>query len=116
MKVLITGAAGFIGSHTAERLHSLGHEVQAIDNFSPYYDIKLKQLNAKDLSEKGIAVQKIDLRNDDLSQAIQEGIDYIFHFAAQPGISQTSSFEDYFSNNFFGTQRLLDLFETFEKP
>ena len=115
MKVLITGAAGFIGSHTAERLHSLGHEVQAIDNFSPYYDIKLKQLNAKDLSEKGIAVQKIDLRNDDLSQAIQEGIDYIFHFAAQPGISQTSSFEDYFSNNFFGTQRLLDLFETFEK-
>ena len=117
MKVLVTGAAGFIGSHTAERLQSLGHEVQAIDNFSPYYDIKLKELNAKELYKKGITVEKVDLRNDDLSQVIIEGVDYIFHFAAQPGISATSSFEDYFSNNFFGTQRLLDLIETFtQKP
>ncbi|MCB0457394.1 MAG: GDP-mannose 4,6-dehydratase [Flavobacteriaceae bacterium] len=114
-KVLVTGAAGFIGSHTAERLKALGHEVQAIDNFSPYYDIKLKELNAQSLAKKGILVEKVDLRSDDLSKVIKEGVDYIFHFAAQPGISATSSFEDYFSNNFFGTQRLLDLFETFTK-
>ncbi|MEZ4778608.1 MAG: GDP-mannose 4,6-dehydratase [Flavobacteriaceae bacterium] len=114
-KVLVTGAAGFIGSHTAERLKSMGYQVQAIDNFSAYYDIKLKELNAQSLAQKGISVQKVDLRNDDLSQVITEGIDYIFHFAAQPGISATSSFEDYFSNNFFGTQRLLDVFETFNK-
>lgn len=115
MKVLVTGAAGFIGSHTAERLLALGHQVQAIDNFSPYYDVKLKELNAQSLAEKGIVVEKVDLRKDDLSLLIKEGVEYVFHFAAQPGISATSSFEDYFSNNFFGTQRLLDLFETFSK-
>jgi len=115
MKVLVTGAAGFIGSHTAERLKKMGHEVQAIDNFSPYYDIELKKRNAKELALQGIAVQTVDLRHDDLSSVIKEGVDFIFHFAAQPGISATSSFEDYFSNNFFGTQKLLDLFETFTK-
>ena len=115
MKVLVTGAAGFIGSHTAQRLKSLGHQVQAIDNFSSYYDVALKELNAKSLSEKGITVEKVDLRKDDLSKVIKEDIDYIFHFAAQPGISTTSTFDDYFSNNFFATQRLLDLFETFTK-
>ena len=114
-KILVTGAAGFIGSHTAERLKILGHEVQALDNFSPYYDIHLKQLNAASLLNKGIEVQKVDLRYDDLSQIIKEDIHCIIHFAAQPGISQTSTFEDYYSNNIFATQRLLDLFETFTK-
>ncbi|PKA82168.1 nucleoside-diphosphate-sugar epimerase [Ulvibacter sp. MAR_2010_11] len=108
MKILVTGAAGFIGSHTAERLVSLGHDVVAIDNFSDYYDVALKQLNAETLAKKGIKVQKADLRTDDLSKIIGEDLSYIFHFAAQPGISTSSTFEDYFSNNFFGTQRLLD--------
>lgn len=117
MKVLVTGAAGFIGSHTAERLHAMGHEVFALDNFSAYYAVHLKELNAKSLLAKGIRVERVDLRKEDLSLHIKEGIDVIFHFAAQPGISQTCSFEDYFSNNFFGTQKLLDLFETFtHKP
>lgn len=111
MKVLVTGAAGFIGSHTAERLYKLGHEVIGLDNFSPYYDIKLKELNAKKLSEKNISVHKVDIRTDNLGDCIPEDIDYIFHFSAQPGISSTSTFEDYFSNNVLGTQRLLDLFE-----
>ncbi|MBZ0327863.1 MAG: GDP-mannose 4,6-dehydratase [Altibacter sp.] len=112
MKILVTGAAGFIGSHTAERLADLGHEVVAIDNFSDYYEVSLKKLNAEALAKKGIAVQKIDLRTDDLSSVITEDISHIFHFAAQPGISISSTFEDYFSNNFFGTQRILDTIET----
>ena len=115
MKVLITGAAGFIGSHTAERLQSLGHEVIGIDNFSSYYDVELKKMNAKALSDKGIEVFDIDLRTANLVEYIPTDTDYIFHFAAQPGISVNSSFEDYFSNNIQGTQRLLDLFETFTK-
>lgn len=115
MKVLVTGAAGFIGSHTAERLQSMGHQVMAIDNFSPYYDVQLKKLNAKSLAEKGIEVKKIDIVKDDLIEAIKEGFDYVFHFAAQPGISTTSTFKDYFDNNIFGTQRLLDLFEKFNR-
>ncbi len=66
MKVLITGAAGFIGSHTAERLKEMGHEVIGIDNFSPYYDVSLKKLNADSLSKKNIELLTIDLRTDDL--------------------------------------------------
>ena len=115
MKVLVTGAAGFIGSHTSERLHDMGHEVIAIDNYSSYYDVALKQLNTETLAQKGIEVRKVDLRHDDLSAFISEEIDFIFHFAAQPGISATSTFEAYFSNNILGTQRILDLLERFRK-
>jgi len=50
-----------------------------------------------------------------LSKVIVEGIDYIFHFAAQPGISASSTFDAYFSNNIQGTQRILDLLEKYEK-
>lgn len=115
MKVLVTGAAGFIGSHTSERLHDLGHEVIAIDNYSSYYDVALKQLNTKTLADKGVVVQKVELREDDLSGIISEEIDYIFHFAAQPGIATSSTFEDYFSNNILGTQRILDCLEDLDK-
>ncbi len=111
MKALVTGAAGFIGSHTAERLHALGHEVVAIDNYSGYYDTALKQLNTETLAASGINVMRVDLREDDLSEIISEDTDFIFHFAAQPGISATSTFEAYFSNNILGTQRMLDRIE-----
>ncbi len=117
MRILVTGAAGFIGSHTSERLSDMGHDVIGIDNFSDYYDIKLKELNAKSLSEKGIPVRKLDLRTDDLTQLFEDGIDYVFHLSAQPGIAITSTFEDYLQNNFVATQRLLDAIETLDiKP
>lgn len=108
MKILVTGAAGFVGSHTAERLRLLGHEVVGLDNFSDYYDVSLKQLNAIALSVKGIVIEKIDLRFADQLQKLSTDFDYIFHFAAQPGISATSSFEDYLENNFIGTKNVLD--------
>ena len=108
MKILVTGAVGFIGSHTAERLQSLGHQVIGIDNFSPYYSETLKKLNEKALGEKGISVIKKDLRDQDLADSLPKDIDYIFHFAAQPGISKTSTFEDYFSNNIIGAKNLID--------
>ena len=111
LKILVTGAAGFIGSHTCERLHSLGHTVIGIDNFSPYYDVALKELNAEILSNQNITIHRTDLRTDDLSNLITEEIDAIFHLAAQPGISASSSFEDYYTNNFLATQRMLDVIE-----
>jgi nucleoside-diphosphate-sugar epimerase len=111
MKILVTGAAGFIGSHASERLANMGHEVVAIDNFSNYYEVSLKQLNSEALLKKGIKVRKIDLREDDLNEVITDDLEYVFHFAAQPGISASSSFDDYLSNNFIGTQRLLDAIE-----
>lgn len=108
MKILVTGAAGYIASHTAERLQSIGHEVVGLDNFSDYYDVSLKQLNANVLNAKGIAIEKIDLRSAEQLQTLATDFDYIFHFAAQPGISVTSSFEDYLENNVIGTKNLLD--------
>lgn len=115
MKILITGAAGFIGSHTSERLKELGHELVGIDNFSPYYDVSLKKLNAKALSDKDITILQVDLRSDDLAEKLPNDFDYIFHFAAHPGISNTSTFEDYFTNNILATQRLLEFAENFPK-
>ena len=108
MKILVTGAAGFIASHTCERLKAMGHEVIGLDNFSSYYSLELKKLNEKALNNKGIDILNIDLRTEDLVTALPQDINYIIHYAAQPGISSTSTFEDYFSNNFLGTKYLLD--------
>lgn len=108
MKILVTGAVGFIGSHTAERLVELGHEVFGVDNFSPYYSLELKKLNEKAITAKGVKVIKADLRNSNLQELLPNDINYIFHYAAQPGISSTSTFEDYFENNFIATKNLID--------
>ena len=117
MKILVTGSAGFIGSHTAERLKKLGHHVIGLDNFSSYYDVALKQLNAKTLAEKNIETLNLDLSTDDLAEKLAEEWDYIFHFAAHPGLSNTSSFNDYCSNNILATQRLIAFAESLpQKP
>ncbi|WP_417238585.1 NAD-dependent epimerase/dehydratase family protein [Bizionia sp.] len=108
MKILVTGAVGFIGSHTAERLKDMGHDVIGVDNFSPYYSESLKKLNEKALNNKGIPVLKLDLRSDNLNDNLPKDIDFIFHFAAQPGISSTSTFEDYFTNNIIATKNIID--------
>ncbi|SDL42866.1 Nucleoside-diphosphate-sugar epimerase [Salinimicrobium catena] len=108
MKILVTGAAGFIGSHAAEKLHQEGLEVIGADNFSGYYDVALKERNAEVLRDKGIPVHKIDLREVQEYEALEPDFDFIIHFAAQPGISASSSFQDYFSNNVLATQNLLE--------
>jgi len=112
MKVLVTGVAGFIGSHTAERLLSEGFELVGIDNFNDYYDVQLKEVNAKAVAAKGGVIIRADLRDAATYGQLPEDIDYIFHFAAQPGISQTSSYEDYLSNNVEATKNLVDFAKT----
>lgn len=108
MKILVTGVAGFIGSHTAERLLDMGHQVIGVDNFCDYYSVELKQMNAKAVTSKGAKIITMDLRESTDYELLSKDFDYIFHFAAQPGISQTSTFEDYFSNNIIGTKHLID--------
>lgn len=107
MRILVTGAAGFIASHLCEKLKVLGHEVVGIDNFNDYYDINLKRLNEKDLNEKGIQIIEAEL-NSDLSKVFEKPYDYIYHLAAQPGISASTSLEEYVTNNIFATKNLLD--------
>ena len=107
MRILVTGAAGFIASHLCEKLHGLGHEVVGLDNFNDYYSPALKRLNASDLKAKGIDVIEIDL-NDNLQTVFQNPYDYIYHLAAQPGISAETPLSDYVTNNIFATQNLLD--------
>ncbi|WP_224489398.1 NAD-dependent epimerase/dehydratase family protein [Robertkochia flava] len=107
MKILVTGAAGFIGSHTAEYFAGQGHKVYGLDNFSRYYNPELKRLNRRDVEDKGVEFIEIDLM-EDLDTHMPADFDLIFHFAAQPGISATTSLEEYVRNNIFATQRLLD--------
>ncbi|WP_121667492.1 NAD-dependent epimerase/dehydratase family protein [Mesonia aquimarina] len=108
MKILVTGAAGFIGSHAAERLSKMGFEVVGVDNFSDYYSLSLKRLNEKALSAKDIDVLDLDLRKPKDVNTLSTDFEFIIHFAAQPGISASSSFEDYFTNNFLATKNLID--------
>jgi UDP-glucuronate 4-epimerase len=107
MKILVTGAAGYIGSHLAERLNDMGHDVVGIDNFTPYYSVKLKELNAEDLKSKGIKLYRLDLAKDELKDVVSD-IEVVYHLAAQPGISSTTPFELYLTNNFIATQKLLN--------
>lgn len=107
MRILVTGAAGFIASHLCEKLAHLGHEVFGIDNFCDYYNPQLKELNANDLKASGVSIFKADL-TEDLTKIFEKSYDYIYHLAAQPGISSETTLEEYVKNNIFATQNLLD--------
>ena len=112
MRILVTGAAGFIASHLCEKLVDLGHDVVGIDNFNDYYSPELKELNAIDLSKKGVQIFRIDL-NSNLSEVFEKPYDYIYHLAAQPGISADTTLEEYIKNNIYATQNLLEAVVTF---
>ncbi|PTX99396.1 3-beta hydroxysteroid dehydrogenase [Verrucomicrobia bacterium LW23] len=107
MNILVTGAAGFIGSHLAERLAGLGHQVTGIDCFTDYYSRPLKEANTERFAELGVRLIEGDLAEMDL-QPLAAETEAVFHLAAQPGISATTTFETYLRNNIISTQRLLD--------
>jgi UDP-glucuronate 4-epimerase len=87
LRYVVTGAAGFIGSHLTEALLEHGHEVVGIDCFTDYYDPALKEENARALDAE---VRRLDLAEDELDFS---GFDGVFHLAGQPGVR---SFGDVF--------------------
>lgn len=107
---LVTGCAGFIGSHLSERLLDAGHHVVGVDCFTDYYARALKERNLQRLRARpGFTLLEADLAVADLT-AVLAGVDYVSHQAAQPGVraSWGSSFELYCRDNVVATQRLLE--------
>src|SRR5258708_39126126 len=90
MSVLVTGAAGFIGSHVARALLARGETVVGVDNFSPYYDPVLKFARLKPLrDDKGFTFLEADIADRDSMLALAEqhrDLHRIVHMAAEPGV------------------------------
>lgn len=88
MKVLITGAAGFIGSHLSERLLDDGWIVVGVDNFDDFYDPKIKRRNVgTSLKNKNFRLVEADIRDAPaMDRALSDGIEIIVHLAARAGV------------------------------
>ncbi|MCK4347164.1 MAG: NAD-dependent epimerase/dehydratase family protein, partial [Thermoplasmatales archaeon] len=110
MKVLVTGCAGFIGSHLAERLLKEGYKVIGIDCFTDYYSRAIKEGNmVTALGHKNFKLVEENLLSiDDYPE-----VDYVFHEAAQAGVRKSwgRDFEIYTRNNIEATQRLLEFYK-----
>jgi nucleoside-diphosphate-sugar epimerase len=109
-RAIVTGVAGFIGSHLAERLLADGHEVLGIDCLTDHYDSRLKRRNLGALLDHGsFEFVEEDMVAADLAGLLR-GAGTVFHEAAQPGVraSWGREFEHYAHHNIMATQRLLE--------
>lgn len=111
MTALVTGAAGFIGSHLVEKLIADGVHVRGVDRLSDYYDPELKRANLA-LIESGA---RFDFVEGDLNRLalaeLLDGVDVVYHLAGQPGVrvSWGQEFQVYLDDNVRSTQRLLEV-------
>ena len=109
-RYLVTGCAGFIGSHVVEALLHRGHEVLGVDTFTDYYERSVKESNLETAQrESAFSIVEADLAGDSVAPLFS-GIDGLFHLAAQPGVrgSWGDTFSVYLRDNILVTQRLFE--------
>ena len=114
MTALVTGAAGFIGSHLCAALLEAGERVRAIDSFTDYYPRSLKEENLAEIrSREGFSFIELDLLEAPL-HSLLDGVSVVYHLAGQPGVraSWGREFDAYTANNVLVTQRLLEACRT----
>ena len=107
---IVTGGAGFIGSHLTDKLLEANIQVIGIDCFTDYYSKKIKENNISHLlKNENFTFIEQDLKNLDLLPIFQKS-SYLFHLAAQPGVraSWGETFQTYVQENILVTQRILE--------
>src|SRR3954470_20233131 len=110
MRILVTGGAGFIGSHLVERLIATGHEVSILDDFNDFYDPQIKRANIAGVAGD-VTIHRVDLRDSaGVNQLFhQEKFDSIVHLAARAGVRPSISEPQlYYDTNVSGTLHLLE--------
>lgn len=109
MKILITGAAGFIGSHVGGALAAAGHEIHVLDDFNDFYSPSIKEANLRMRLPEAVLTRG-DLRDKDaVERAFSGGVDAVIHLAARAGVRPSiDDPELYISTNIQGTYHMLD--------
>src|SRR6266480_1991317 len=105
MRILVTGGAGFIGSHLVEKLVAAGHRVAIIDDFNDFYDPAIKRANIASVA-KDVSTHHVDLRDDCAVRKVFHGekFDTIVHLAARAGVRPSITHPQlYYDTNVAGT-------------